>query len=206
MDDTMSVKEAAARLNVAEKSIFRYLKRGTLTSTKIGVQHYIPCDQVERLALSRRVPTDEKTRLDNRITTLYDLVGALDFRVRELEEQVRNLKNVQTPVQTPQERVRTPVAVSPSHTTPIREQATTAPRIQRQSAMPEMPPGTLSLQEFADALGIARRTLLELTIRHNFEHIAIPDPTRPKETKRYFSPEQQASVKHWRAEHATKRG
>jgi excisionase family DNA binding protein len=203
--DTMSVQEAARYLGVTEKTIYRYLDKRKLSSEKIGLVHFIPRSEVETMALSGHVQTDVQTHERDRVTTLYEITDALDFRVRELEEQVRSLKSVQTPVQTPQEARRVPASVSPSHTTPIRDKATTAPRTTRPMPLADLPLGALTLQEFAEQLGIARRTLLELTTRHNFEHIAIPDPTRPKETKRYFSPEQQANIRQWRAEHATKR-
>src|SRR6266487_3345172 len=165
--DTMSVDEAAARLGVSTKTIYRYLERGTLTSEKIGLMHFIPTEQIEKLALSRHVPTDEKTRLENRVTALYEITDALDFRVKALEEKLRAMQTLPT-VQTAQET-----------------------RV--------LPDGTLTISEFATALGIARKTLLDAVMKYGLEHISIPNPARPREMKRYFTPEQQAAIKQWRA-------
>src|SRR6266516_1951792 len=176
--DTMSVKQAAMRLNVAEKTIFRYLLSGKLTSEKIGSQHYIPTEQVENMAKSRHVPTDEKTRLDNRVNTLYEITDALAFRVKALEEKLRAMQALPT-VQTAQETRRE------TQETPV------------------LPDGTLTISEFADALGIARKTLLDAVMKYDLDHIAIPNPARPKEMKRYFTPEQQTAIKQWRASRQT---
>ncbi len=100
--DTMSVQEAASYLGVTEKTIYRYLDKRKLTSEKIGLVHFIPTHEVEKLALSRHVPTDEKTRLDNRVNTLYELFQAHDYRIKELEEKLAKLQ-APVPVQTPQE-------------------------------------------------------------------------------------------------------
>ncbi len=172
--DTMSVDEAAARLGVSTKTIYRYLERGTLTSEKIGLMHFIPTEQIEKLALSRHVPTDEKTRLENRVTALYEITDALDFRVKALEEKLRAMQTLPT-VQTAQETRRE------TQETPV------------------LPDGTLTISEFATALGIARKTLLDAVMKYGLEHISIPNPARPREMKRYFTPEQQAAIKQWRA-------
>ncbi|SRR6266487_1739141 len=171
--DTMSVKQAAMRLNVAEKTIFRYLLSGKLTSEKIGSQHYIPTEQVENMAKSRHVPTDEKTRLDNRVNTLYEITDALAFRVKALEEKLRAMQALPT-VQTAQETRRE------TQETPV------------------LPSGTLTMQEFATALGMSRRTLLEQVMKHDLPHTVLPS-ARPGETKRVFTVEQQAAIKQWRA-------
>lgn len=197
--DTMSVQEAARQLGVTEKTIYRYLDKRKLSSEKIGLVHFIPRSEVEAMRVSGHVQKEDRTYERERIDTLYELLAAHDFRIKQLEEQVRNLKNVQTPAQSHQERATKPVAVSPSNYTPTRDKATSAPRVTRQSAIPEMPPGTLSLQEFSDVLGIARRTLLEQVVKYDLPHTAL-ESNRPGELKRYFDSEQQEAVKQWRAE------
>jgi excisionase family DNA binding protein len=41
----VTVQEAARRLNVSEKSIYRYLERGTLASQKVGITHEM-CNEI----------------------------------------------------------------------------------------------------------------------------------------------------------------
>lgn len=201
----VSIFEARLRTGVSEVTIRRAIKSGKVAvkaiSLQPGEQYLIPVEELEKLKsrddyalISQRLG-----RVEERIDTLYELLAAHDFRIKQLEEQVRNLKNVQTPAQSHQERATKPVAVSPSNYTPTRDKATSAPRVTRQSAIPEMPPGTLSLQEFSDVLGIARRTLLEQVVKYDLPHTAL-ESNRPGELKRYFDSEQQEAVKQWRAE------
>jgi excisionase family DNA binding protein len=188
LSDYMSVQEAAKRLGVSEKSIYRYLEKKKLTSQKIGITHLIPRSQVEKLALSRHVQKDEETHMRDRVNTLYELVGALDFRVRELEEKLAKLQ-APVPVQTPLPTVQT-----------AKEwwEETPAPQ-PRDPLLSELPAGTLTLQEFADEMDMARRTLLDMVVRYDLDHIKRPNPARPKETKRYFTIEQQEAIREWRA-------
>jgi hypothetical protein len=100
--------------------------------------------------------------------------------------------------QSHQERARRPVAVSPLSHTPQRVQAPTAPRVPRQDTVTDLPSGTLTMQEFAAELGIARRTLLEQVQKYDLPHTLLPS-NRPGEQKRVFTIEQQAAIVEWRA-------
>lgn len=74
-----------------------------------------------------------------------------------------------------------------------------------------LPPGTLTLAQFADLLGIRRTSFLgqvktQLANKNiAFEHIQRPIPGRPKEKERLFTPEQQDTIKNWRAAHPSGR-
>ncbi len=86
-------------------------------------------------------------------------------------------------------------SVPPTHT-PQREKAISQPHMRIQDTL--QPPGTITLQEFAEQLGIARRTLLEQVVKYDLAHTQIPNPARPGETKRYFTAEQQEAVREFR--------
>lgn len=102
--------------------------------------------------------------------------------------------------QSHQEAQETPVPPQPDTRRPATPQRTPAPRIPRQESREHtaQPPDTITLQEFAEQLGIARRTLLEQIVKYGLPHVAIPDPARQNEMKRYFTVEQQEAVKEFR--------
>jgi excisionase family DNA binding protein len=68
----------------------------------------------------------------------------------------------------------------------------------------EKPGETITLQELADELGIARQTLLERVTneRNGLAHIAVPIAGRPThEHTRYFTQEQAERVRVWHRAH-----
>lgn len=101
-------------------------------------------------------------------------------------------------------------------TTPLVSPHSTAPAALRSTEKIEpragpvatQPPNTITLQELADELGINRSTLHEQVMTHHLEHIAIPlsELGKPgKGEERFFTVEQVARVKAWRATRRTKK-
>ncbi len=180
----VSIFEARLRTGVSEVTIRRAIKSGKIAvkarALQPGEQYLIPVEELEKLkprddyALITQQLGNQKQRID----TLYELFAAHDFRIKELEEKLRTIQALPT-VQTAQETRRE------TQETPV------------------LPDGTLTISEFADALGIARKTLLDAVMKYDLDHIAIPNPARPKEMKRYFTPEQQTAIKQWRASRQT---
>lgn len=57
-----------------------------------------------------------------------------------------------------------------------------------------VPLDAILLKDFAELHGVNRRTLLDHVRKYDLAHIALPDPARPRELKRYLTPEQQQAV------------
>ena len=96
------------------------------------------------------------------------------------------------------EMVAAPAA--PTHPPPTKKRPESPIRMQEMASLPpDLPEGTLHINDFATQLGISRTTLLGQVRDYNIEHIAIPKANRPNESDRYFTPEQQQKFKDWRA-------
>ncbi len=76
-----------------------------------------------------------------------------------------------------------------------------SPRPAPEGQAVDVPEDAIALADFAEELGMHRRSLLELVTRYDLDHIALDNPTRPREKKRYFTAEQREAVRQWRAEH-----
>ena len=64
------------------------------------------------------------------------------------------------------------------------------------------PPGALTLQEYADQLGITRSSLYEQAekfVKAGGNYTRIPHPARAREVLRYFTSEEQAAFSAWRS-------
>lgn len=112
----------------------------------------------------------------------------------------RNYQELRRSLQSHQEALQTPVRIQPLHTTPQRTQATTTTRTTRHITDTDQPPATITLQEFADQLHLSRTSLREYVLKHNLPHVQIPNASRPGETKRYFSQEDQEAYHRYRGQ------
>jgi excisionase family DNA binding protein len=183
--DTMSVQDAARYLGVTEKTIYRYLDKRKLSSEKIGLVHFIPRSEVEAMKVSVHVQTDDQTHLKQRIDTLYELLAAHDFRIKQLEDQLQALRL--------SERQETPLYSVTSHHKHIREQAATAPREPRPAAISQgnVPADTIPLKDFLHGMSAS-------TVKRNVE-MEIGDwrGADGHVIQRVLNPEQQRAFYRW---------
>jgi Helix-turn-helix domain len=183
----LTATEASRRYEIGERTIRQWITTGRLpaqTGTRDGHKIWkIQASDIERIIAEKHttgigtgsVPVELQrlAAMEHKLETLSLVVDALDFRVRSLEEEQRRARTAQKPV-----------------SLPVLDMATDPPE-----------EGTLTMQEFAAHLGIERKTLLDSVLKYDLPHTAIPNPTRPREMKRSFTPEQQAAIIAWRKSH-----
>lgn len=172
--DTLSVRAAARHLDIAEKTIRRWIASEKLPATRDARgQYLIEREDLEAMSIQVSIPvstqhaTDVQTRLDQ-----------IEQRLDVLEAQQQRTKPVQPTL---------PSMPAPQQPTRQKAASTSLDAIQ--------PEGTITLQDLADQLSMPRRSLLDHIQRRNLEHIAIPHPSRAGEMKRYFTDDQVKAVR-----------
>ena len=153
---------------------------------------------------------DGPRRYNYWLDVLHSPMPLLAGYQRALQEwQDTHLRAIRTP-ETPQRRESQNLAPA-SHSPPITRETrpTRATRVPSSRAREHIdhveanrPPGALTLQEYADQLGITRPSLYEQAekfVKAGGNYTRIPHPARAKEVLRYFTSEEQAAFSAWRS-------
>lgn len=189
----LTAREAAKRLNKDERTIRRWITAGKLTP-KQSASNRLAIDERDIDALAASLTADEEKKRQE--------VVSMQARIEALEaEQARILARLALLETGKAARPDTDqIATRPATIRPARPRSAAA-------ALPagelptdvEIPPGSRQATEFAAAHNINRVTFrdhLTLGIRGELvEHISFINPSNPRETKRYLSPEQQLAAR-----------
>lgn len=179
----VSIKEAAKRLNVDNRTLRRWIEKGSVEA-RLGINGILGVEESELARVERELRSEQRaTRQD---ASLVSRIEALERTVFELEKQVESLKQEMLLLKS-----EPPPPVKPKttqHTTP-----------QSTGTRQNLPPGTITDAELADELGIHKRTLNDLirSKANNLEDTAIFKRMRGsvEEYEHFFTPEQADRVR-----------
>lgn len=208
----LSPTQAGVMLGKNEKTIRRWIEEKKLqavTSAKRKdgrtARIAIPESEVMRLKSElEQFTTDaseesgslDTSSLIERIEQLEQDRQTLASRVEQLEQEVSKLeRNTGASRETPEPTNATQPIDRPTHYEP-RQKLTTEPT---RATIAGIPDNAISISTFSEQHGVKPRTFRDhITVGIQGERITDvierPKPSRPKETERYLTPEQQAKV------------
>jgi excisionase family DNA binding protein len=197
----LSVREAARRLSVDERTIRRWIVSGRLASQHaVNGRMLIDEGEVERALLESQSGPPPQATLD--LGLLMAKVNLMQSEMETMRQRIEYLEARAGPREKKQVAPPRPAPdVTPSSEKPL-------PLWPEASELEDaQPPGTISLQDLADELGISRTTLLGhvLNPRNKLQHIPIAIPGRQGQFKRYFDVDQAELVRVWYESHSRKR-
>lgn len=198
----MNAEQAARAIGCSSKTVLRHIAKGTISATHKHAQELdIAEDQVEKL---KQVLDSAKSRQS---TDMLQELELLTLRVQTLEEKVQTLESAQT-------LSLVPTMSSAVPTTKDTHQPQQGPRNRNVGAKKgTLPDGCILCSDFAKQHGIPRETMRDylllgigpgsvpgeladpmIPVKEQIDYSERPKPGRPKETERYFTPEQQKNT------------
>lgn len=213
----MNATQAAIALGRNEKTVRRWITEGKIkaerpTPRKLAIPESeiirvkSELEQLEQYEINPQQDTGSLAALDvsrliERIEQLEQDRKYLADRIEQLEQKVERAahKSVASR-ETPEPTDATQPIDRPTHYEP-RQKLTTEPT---RATIAGIPDNAISITTFAEQHGVKPRTFRDhITVGIQGERITDvierPKPSRPKETERYLTPEQQAKVlDYWR--------
>jgi DNA-binding transcriptional MerR regulator len=197
----LSINEAIGLYGLSEKTLRNWIKSGLLQTREVMVngrnQHRLDPSDIERLIADRNI---SGTRREMPVDIASQLAN-LTRRLEELEDFIETLRSPAAPHST-----------TATQLTPTAEKATSAPPERANKAIHNrdgLPPGAVTLAEFADQFGVNYYTALTqakkgIGGKKGIDGKKLPVSERPKpgrehEIERYLTVEQQGEVlAYWR--------
>jgi len=174
-EEEVTAVEAARLTGLSDRTIRRKIKAGKLPARQIAPNRYaIKQSDLERLTGQQTGQSETLERLE-----------AIEQRLERIESLLQ--------AETSSKQIAPPVRVLSASHEPIQVRVTSPS---------DLPPGTLTLNELADELGIKRTTMIG-HCKH-LAHEARALQSRPGQYARFFTPEQAEQARAWHREHSKK--
>lgn len=202
----ITATEAARRLGITDKTLRKWIANGRISARHVTAT---------RLALKAEDVSELASELDNaKASDINGVLSAISTRLTEIEYRLATLETVaQVQIEALEKRVIDLEALTTRrspHQATLFEVTPREPRHDgRSSPAPaiDLPDGAILATIFAKRHNVNRRTfgdhmtvgLGRGEVKEKVAHEAVKNPSRPSETIRYLTPDQQeAALAYWR--------
>lgn len=185
MEEEVTAVQAAQMTGRSDRTIRRMIHNNRLPARLIAPNRYA-------------IKVSDLDKVTGQASSIEERLSAIEEKIAHIEELLLELlENFSVSTKKPP-RTKSPYDANDQIHLPSTRAST--------STMNGLPPGTLTLNEMADELGIKRTTLLGHCTKNNgrLAHEARELQSRPGQYTRFFTPEQAEQARIWHNVHSKK--